>query len=282
MRALVLTPTITKRDSRALDQYLKDIARFNVLAPEEEVELFQRIRSDDQQAFEEIVNRNLRFVVSVAKKYQHCGIPLIDLINEGNLGLVKAVHRFDHTKGFKFISYAVWWIRQSILAAVNTKSRKIKVPLNIQHTCQKIRQAQATFLQSHMRLPSKSELSDILDLDESRITIALDWMHRCSSLDQTLSDDGDLTLGQILPDESVSRPDHHLVVEESKRQAIRSALDLLKPRQSMILHAYFGIDRDYPVTLTDIAEQLGLSRERTRQIKDHALRRLSRLCRNTV
>ena len=282
MRALVLTPTITKRDSRALDQYLKDISRFSVLAPEEEVRLFQRIRSDDQQAFEEVVNRNLRFVVSVAKKYQHCGIPLIDLINEGNLGLVKAVHRFDHTKGFKFISYAVWWIRQSILAAVNTKSRKIKVPLNIQHTCQKIKEAQASFLQTHMRLPSKSELSDILDRDESRIAIALDWMHRCSSLDQTLSDDGDLTLGQILPDQTVSRPDHHLVVEESKRQAIRSALELLKPRQAMILHAYFGIDRDYPVTLTDIAEQLGLSRERTRQIKDRALRRLSRLCRNSV
>jgi len=274
MRALKITESITRRDEKSLERYLADISRYDVLSPEEEVELFRRIREGDDVAFHKIVMHNLRFVVSVAKQYQNLGLWLGDLINEGNIGLIKAAQRFDETKGFKFISYAVWWIRQSILQAINDKSRKIRLPQNLQGTGAKVRAGLLEFLQREEREPSLAELAEETGLKPEQVKKCLQAQQSISSLDAPLSEDGDGTLATVLQDDSMQTPDHELSILESQREEVRQMLETLSPRQATVLAMYYGIGRKHPLSLSDIGEHLGVSRERVRQIRDRGLRRL--------
>lgn len=276
MRALKITNSITRRDEKSMEKYLTEISRFEVLTPEQEVDLFRRIKQGDQQALEKIVNHNLRFVVSVAKQYQHIGLWLGDLINEGNIGLIKAAQRFDETRGFKFISYAVWWIRQSILQAVNEKSRKIRLPQNLKSAAAKVREARRSFMQHHEREPTYQELADATEFSLDLVKRSMETDKMVTSLDAPLTTEADASLENVLADKNLKRPDHQLSVVETQQKEVQQLLKTLPPRQAVVLSMYYGIGRSRNFSLSDIGDQIGVSRERVRQIKDRAVHRLRR------
>ena len=261
------------REDESLDQYLQEIGEVQLLAAEEEVELARRIRKGDHAALERLTKANLRFVVSVAKQYQNQGLSLGDLINEGNLGLIKAAKRFDETKGFKFISYAVWWIRQAILQALAEQSRIVRLPLNRVGALHKIGKVSSGLEQEFGREPSPMEIADELDMSTYEVMDTLKTSSRHLSLDAPLSEGEDNQLLDVLEDELQPPPDQYLM-NDALRLAIEKVLSTLTEREAEVIRLYFGIDREEPLTLEQIGERFGLTRERVRQIKERAIRRL--------
>ena len=274
MRQLKITKSITNRESQSLDKYLQEIGREELVSPEEEVELAQRIRNGDQKALEKLTRANLRFVVSVAKQYQNQGLSLPDLINEGNLGLIKAAEKFDETRGFKFISYAVWWIRQSILQALAEQSRIVRLPLNQVGSLNKINKALSKFEQENERLPSNDELSEMIEVPKDKIADTLRVSGRHVSVDAPFVEGEDNSLLDILPNDDSPSADKGLV-NESLSTEIDRALQILTPREREIIKSFFGIGCQ-EMTLEEIGERLDLTRERVRQIKEKAIRKLKK------
>ena len=272
MRQLKITKSITSRDSQSLDKYLQEIGREELVSPEEEVELAQRIRKGDQAALEKLTKANLRFVVSVAKQYQNQGLSLPDLINEGNLGLIKAAEKFDETRGFKFISYAVWWIRQSILQALAEQSRIVRLPLNQVGSLNKINKALSQFEQINERQPSSEELSEMIDVPKEKISDTLRVSGRHVSVDAPFVEGEDNSLLDVLPNDDSPSADR-VLVNESLNTEIERALSTLSSREREIIKSFFGIGCQ-EMTLEEIGERFGLTRERVRQIKEKAIRRL--------
>lgn len=272
MRQLKITKSITNREGESLDKYLQEISKEELLTVEEEVELAVRVRKGDQKALETLTRANLRFVVSVAKQYQNQGLSLPDLINEGNLGLIKAAERFDETRGFKFISYAVWWIRQSILQAIAEQSRIVRLPLNQVSSVNKISQVLSRFEQENERRPSVDEISEQVDLPLEKIDEALNINGKHVSVDAPFAEGEDNSLLDVLVNDNSPSADKQLVLE-SLRQEIQKALSCLNERERMIIEAYFGIEQP-EMTLEEIGTKYGLTRERVRQIKEKAIRRL--------
>ncbi len=272
MRQLKITKSITNRESASLDKYLQEIGKEDLITVEEEVELAQRIRKGDQAALEKLTKANLRFVVSVAKQYQNQGLSLPDLINEGNLGLIKAAEKFDETRGFKFISYAVWWIRQSILQALAEQSRIVRLPLNQVGSLNKINKAFAKFEQEHERTPSPEELANALDLPKEKVSDTLRVSGRHVSVDAPFADGEDNSLLDVLVNSDSPNADRGLI-SESLGTEVERALSTLTEREKDIVKYFFGIGCQ-EMTLEEIGEQFGLTRERVRQIKEKAIRRL--------
>ena len=272
MRQLKITKSITNRESAALDKYLQEISKEELISAEEEVELAQRIKKGDTQALERLTRANLRFVVSVAKQYQNQGLSLPDLINEGNVGLIKAAEKFDETRGFKFISYAVWWIRQSILQAIAEQSRIVRLPLNQVGSVNKINRVLSKFEQENERRPSVDEISEHLDLPKDKIDEAMSVNGRHVSVDAPFADGEDNTLLDVLVGDDTPATDRELVVE-SLRSEINTALKILTVRERNVIEAFFGINCP-EMTLEEIGAKFGLTRERVRQIKEKAIRRL--------
>ena len=272
MRQLKITKSITNRESESLDKYLQEIGREELISVEEEVELAQRIRKGDRVALERLTRANLRFVVSVAKQYQNQGLSLPDLINEGNVGLIKAAEKFDETRGFKFISYAVWWIRQSILQAIAEQSRIVRLPLNQVGSVNKINRLLSKFEQEHERRPSVDEISEHIDLPKDKIDEAISFSGKHVSVDAPFAEGEDNSLLDVLTGEDEPTPDRELVVE-SLRSEINTALQLLNERERSVIEAFFGINQQ-EMTLEEIGVKYGLTRERVRQIKEKAIRRL--------
>lgn len=272
MRQLKITTSITRRDGEILDKYLQEIGREPMLTPDEEVELAQKIREGDQRALDKLVRANLRFVVSVAKQYQNQGLALPDLINEGNLGLIKAAEKFDETRGFKFISYAVWWIRQSILQALAEQSRIVRLPLNQVGSLNKIQRAIASFEQEHQRRPAPQEIADILDIPVEKVRESYRMSGRNVSVDTPLSDGEDNTLLDVMSDANAAPTDSRLN-HESLAEELRRALKNLPERERNIVESCYGIGRE-ELSLEEIGLRFGLTRERVRQIKEKALRQL--------
>ena len=272
MRQLKITKSITNRESASLDKYLQEIGREELIGVDEEVELAQRIRKGDQKALEKLTKANLRFVVSVAKQYQNQGLSLPDLINEGNLGLIKAAEKFDETRGFKFISYAVWWIRQSILQALAEQSRIVRLPLNQVGSLNKINKALSKFEQDNERMPSPDELAEILDIPRDKIADTLRVSGRHVSVDAPFVDGEDNSLLDVLVNNDSPNADKGLV-NESLNKEIERALSTLTERERDIVKDFFGIGTQ-EMTLEEIGEKFGLTRERVRQIKEKAIRRL--------
>ena len=280
MRQLKITQSITNRESASLDKYLQEIGHEELISVEEEVELAQRIRKGDRKDLEKLTKANLRFVVSVAKQYQNKGLSLPDLINEGNLGLIKAAEKFDETRGFKFISYAVWWIRQSILQAIAEQSRIVRLPLNQVGSVNKINKIANRFEQEHERRPSADEIGDFVDLPEEKIEDALKVNTRHVSMDAPFADGEENSLLDILPNNDSPDTDFELVME-SLRNEINRALLTLNERERHIIEAFFGINQP-EMTLEEIGEKFGLTRERVRQIKEKAIRRLRHNTKNKL
>ena len=280
MRQLKITKSITNRESASLDKYLQEIGHEELISVEEEVELAQRIRKGDRKALEKLTRANLRFVVSVAKQYQNQGLSLPDLINEGNLGLIKAAEKFDETRGFIFISYAVWWIRQSILQAIAEQSRIVRLPLNQVGSVNKITTMLNKFEQENERKPSIDEIADKVDLPEDKIEDALKVNGRHTSIDAPLIDGEENSLLDILPNIDTPQADNELVLE-SLREEIGRALSTLCERERKIIEAFFGIGQP-ELTLEEIADRFGLTRERVRQIKEKAIRRLRHNTKNKL
>ena len=274
MRQLKITKSITNRESASLDKYLQEIGREELVSPEEEVELAQRIRQGDQVALEKLTRANLRFVVSVAKQYQNQGLSLPDLINEGNLGLIKAAEKFDETRGFKFISYAVWWIRQSILQALAEQSRIVRLPLNQVGSLNKINKALGRFEQENERQPSTQELADMIDIPKDKIDDTLRVSGRHVSMDAPFGDGEDNSLLDVLPNDDSPMADRGLN-KESLSTEVERALQVLTPREREIIKCFFGIGCQ-EMTLEEIGENLDLTRERVRQIKEKAIRKLKK------
>ena len=272
MRQLKITKSITNRESASLDKYLQEIGREELVTPDEEVELAQRIRKGDQEALEKLTRANLRFVVSVAKQYQNQGLSLPDLINEGNLGLIKAAEKFDETRGFKFISYAVWWIRQSILQALAEQSRIVRLPLNQVGSLNKINTALTRFEQENERQPTNEELSEMIDVPKDKISDTLRVGSRHVSVDAPFVEGEDNSLLDVLPNDDSPSADRGLV-NESLNTEIERALSTLTDREREIVKYFFGIGCQ-EMTLEEIGERFGLTRERVRQIKEKAIRRL--------
>ena len=272
MRQLKISKSITNRESASLDKYLQEIGHEDLLTVDEEVELAQRIRKGDRKALEKLTKANLRFVVSVAKQYQNQGLSLPDLINEGNLGLIKAAEKFDETRGFKFISYAVWWIRQSILQAIAEQSRIVRLPLNQVGSVSKINRVLNKFEQEHERRPSVDEIAEKIDLPEDKIIDAMKVNGRHISVDAPFVEGEDNSLLDIMINDDAPMADRTLVME-SLRDEISRALTLLNERERNIIEASYGINQT-ELTLEEIGEKYGLSRERVRQIKEKAIRKL--------
>ena len=272
MRQLKITKSITNRESESLEKYLQEIGKEELISTEEEVELAQRIRKGDHKALERLTKANLRFVVSVAKQYQNQGLSLPDLINEGNMGLIKAAEKFDETRGFKFMSYAVWWIRQSILQAIAEQSRIVRLPLNQVGAVNRINREANRFEQEHERRPSAEELSEKVDLPEDKIDDALHVSGHHVSVDAPFVDGEDNSLLDVLVNDDAPQADRQLVLE-SLRAEIRNALQMLTDRERKVITAFFGIDQP-EMTLEEIGSKYGLTRERVRQIKEKAIRRL--------
>ena len=272
MRQLKITKSITNRESASLDKYLQEIGKEELITVEEEVELAQRIRKGDQEALEKLTKANLRFVVSVAKQYQNQGLSLPDLINEGNLGLIKAAEKFDETRGFKFISYAVWWIRQSILQALAEQSRIVRLPLNQVGSLNKINKAFARFEQEHERVPSPEELAQELELPREKVTDTLRVAGRHISVDAPFADGEDNSLLDVLVNPDSPNADRGLI-NESLATEVDRALETLTERERDIIRYFFGIGCS-EMTLEEIGEKFDLTRERVRQIKEKAIRRL--------
>lgn len=277
MRQLKISQQITKRESRSLEKYLQDVSKEGMITAEEEVELAQRIQSGDTVALNKLVKANLRFVISVAKQYQNTGLTLEDLINEGNLGLIEAAKRYDHTKGFKFISYAVWWIRQSILKAAADNSRTIRLPHNRLGEIQKINKATIEFEQKNERLPTAEELSLVVDMDVDKVENSWKMSKKQISVDAPmLNDDDNNSLISILENTETHAPNHTLM-HESLAQDIDRSLQYLKGIEAEVIKSFFGLDGRNELTLEEIGINYGLTRERIRQIKERGLRRLRRI-----
>ncbi|MBO6027039.1 MAG: RNA polymerase sigma factor RpoD/SigA [Bacteroidales bacterium] len=273
MKQLKITKSITNRDAGTLEKYLQDIAKESLISPEEEVELAQRIKEGDQRALDRLVRANLRFVVSVAKQYQNQGLSLQDLINEGNLGLIKAAQRFDETRGFKFISYAVWWIRQSILQAVAEQARIIRLPLNQVGAVSKLKKTASMLEQEYQRKPSAAELAKEMDLSESKVRTLMGMnMHQIST-DAPLDDEDEGSFLDVYVDQDSIATDE-AVATESDNDAIKHALSTLNDKERQVINMYYGIGTSREYSLDEIALAMGISRERTRQIRDRVLKRL--------
>lgn len=273
MRQLKITKRITVRESVALDKYLNDISKIDILTPEREAELAQRIRQGDEEALEELTSANLRFVVSVAKQYQNQGLSLPDLINEGNVGLLKAAKRFDETKGFKFISYAVWWIRQSILAAIVEYSRLVRMPINKVNTYNKINAARVNFNQEFERDPSNEELAELLDIKVEDVNKMMAGGRRHLSTDAPVAEDSEATMLDLFVGDEETSPDLKLM-DQSLKDEIAYGLSQLSPREVEVLSACYGLNGKTAATLEEIGDMYGLTRERVRQIRERAIRRL--------
>ncbi len=280
MRQLKITKSITNRESASLEKYLQEIGHEELLTVEEEVNLAQRIRKGDEKALEQLTKANLRFVVSVAKQYQNQGMSLPDLINEGNVGLIKAARKFDETRGFKFISYAVWWIRQSILQAIAEQSRLVRLPLNQVGSMNKINRILNKFEQENERRPSVDEIADNVDLPEEKIFSVLSVQTHHVSVDAPFNDSDENSLLDVLPNGDTPMADKELVME-SLREEIGRALQTLNERERKVIESFFGIGQQ-EMTLEEIGEKYGLTRERVRQIKEKAIRRLRHNTKNKM
>jgi RNA polymerase primary sigma factor len=280
MRQLKITKSITNRNSDSLEKYLHDIGKEELITPEEEVELAKRIKMGDQEALEKLTKANLRFVVSVAKQYQHQGLSLPDLINEGNLGLIKAAKKFDETKGFKFISYAVWWIRQCILQALAEQSRIVRLPLNKIGALNKINRAFSQLEQTHEREPSPEEVAAILELPEGKVAGTLELSGRHLSVDAPFQDGEENSLLDVLPSQDTPTTDNKLI-EESLAKEIERTLSTLPEKESSVIRAFYGIGTK-PMSLEEIGATIGISRERTRQIKEKAIKHLRQKSKNKL
>ena len=274
MRQLKITKSITNRESQSLEKYLQEIGKVDLLTPEEEVELAKKIKQNDQESLEKLTKANLRFVVSVAKQYQNQGLSLSDLINEGNLGLIKAAQRFDETRGFKFISYAVWWIRQSILQALAEQSRIVRLPLNKVGSLNKINKAFSALEQEFEREPSADELANVLDIDTGEVETTLGVASRHISVDAPFVEGEDNSLLDVLENNNIPETDARLEYMESLRREIERSLSTLTERQKDVVKLYFGIGVEHSMSLEDIGDRFGLTRERVRQIKDKAINKL--------
>ena len=281
MRQLKITKQVTNRETASLDKYLQEIGKVELITAEEEVELAQRIKAGDQIALEKLTKANLRFVVSVAKQYQNQGLTLPDLINEGNLGLIKAAQRFDETRGFKFISYAVWWIRQSILQALAEQSRIVRLPLNKIGSINKINKAYAYLEQEHERPPSASEISKHLEMSESDVKESMRNSGRHVSMDAPLVEGEDSNLYDVLNSSDSPHPDEDLMMD-SLRTEIERSLATLTPREGDVIRLYFRLGGQHPMTLEEIGEKFDLTRERVRQIKEKAIRRMKHTSRSKI
>ncbi|MAS52179.1 MAG: RNA polymerase subunit sigma [Flavobacteriales bacterium] len=284
MRQLKITKQITNRENLSLDKYLQEIGKEELITPEQEVELARKIKDGDQRALDKLTKANLRFVVSVSKQYQNQGLTLPDLINEGNLGLIKAAQRFDETRGFKFISYAVWWIRQSILQALAEQARIVRLPLNKIGNINKINRAFSELEQVHEREPSVDEIAEALELSREEVETSLRNNSRAVSMDAPLGDESDSgTLYDVLGSKDSQRPDSHLM-DQSLKEEIERALQTLTPRESDVLKLYFGIEATAKTNLTleEIGMKFDLTRERVRQIKEKAIRRLKHSSRSAI
>jgi RNA polymerase primary sigma factor len=274
MRQLKITKSITNRESQSLEKYLQEIGKVELITPEEEVKLAVRIKQGDQKALDKLTKANLRFVVSVAKQYQNQGLTLPDLINEGNLGLIKAAQRFDETRGFKFISYAVWWIRQSILQALAEQSRIVRLPLNKVGLTNRIQKAYSLLEQQFEREPSPEELAEVLELDVEEVSSTLGIGGRHISVDTPLSEGEDNTLIDVMENPNADRAETNIEHTESLKLDIDRSLKTLTERQKEVICFFFGIGVDHPMSLEDIGDRFSLTRERVRQIKDKAITKL--------
>ncbi|MFA7444474.1 MAG: sigma-70 family RNA polymerase sigma factor [Flavobacteriaceae bacterium] len=281
MRQLKITKQVTNRETASLDKYLQEIGKVDLITADEEVELAQRIKAGDQRALEKLTKANLRFVVSVAKQYQNQGLTLPDLINEGNLGLIKAAQRFDETRGFKFISYAVWWIRQSILQALAEQSRIVRLPLNKIGSINKINKMYALLEQSNERPPSAEEIAKELDMTVNDVKESMKNSGRHLSMDAPLVEGEDSNLYDVLRSGESPNPDRELI-HESLRTEIERALETLTPREADVVRLYFGLGDQHAMTLEEIGETFDLTRERVRQIKEKAIRRLKHTSRSKI
>ena len=280
MRQLKITKSITNRESEALEKYLSEIGKEELLSADEEVEMAQRIRKGDKKALERLTKANLRFVVSVAKQYQNQGLSLPDLINEGNVGLIKAAEKYDETRGFKFISYAVWWIRQSILQAIAEQSRIVRLPLNQLGSMNKINRMLSKFEQENERRPSVDEISEVIDIPEEKVDEAINVSGRQVSVDAPFVDGEDNSLLDVLVNNDAPLADRQLLVE-SLQAEIKDALKILTLRERNIITAFYGIGQP-EMTLEEIGTKFGLTRERVRQIKEKAIRRLRANTKNKI
>ena len=281
MRQLKITKQVTNRETASLDKYLQEIGKVDLITADEEVELAQLIKAGDQRALEKLTKANLRFVVSVAKQYQNQGLTLPDLINEGNLGLIKAAKRFDETRGFKFISYAVWWIRQSILQALAEQSRIVRLPLNKIGSINKINKMYAFLEQENERAPSAEEIAKKLDMTVNDVKESMKNSGRHVSMDAPLIEGEDSNLYDVLNSGESPNPDKELI-HESLRIEINRALETLTPREADVVKLYFGLGEHQPMTLEEIGETFDLTRERVRQIKEKAIRRLKHTSRSKI
>ncbi len=281
MRQLKITKQVTNRETASLDKYLQEIGKVDLITAEEEVELAQKIRAGDTNALDKLTKANLRFVVSVAKQYQNQGLTLPDLINEGNLGLIKAAKRFDETRGFKFISYAVWWIRQSILQALAEQSRIVRLPLNKIGSINKINKMYAFLEQANERVPSAEEIAKELDMTVSDVKESMKNSGRHVSMDAPLVEGEDSNLYDVLCSGESPNPDRNLL-HESLRTEIERALETLTPREADVVRLYFGLGEKHAMTLEEIGETFDLTRERVRQIKEKAIRRLKHTSRSRI
>jgi RNA polymerase primary sigma factor len=273
MRQLKITKQVTNRDTPSLDKYLQEIGRVDLISPEDEVMLARKIRSGDEESLGILVKANLRFVVSVAKQYQNQGMSLPDLINEGNLGLMKAAQRFDETRGFKFISYAVWWIRQAILQSLAEQARIVRLPVNKIGSINRINRAFSRLEQEYEREPSSQEIAEVLEMFPEDVKEALKTNGRTVSMDAPISSEEDNTMYDVLQSNDTPSPDRNLI-NESLAYEIERALSTLSQRESKVLKLYFGLGMKHPYTLEEIGEELSLTRERVRQIKEKAIKRI--------
>ena len=281
MRQLKITKQVTNRETASLDKYLQEIGKVELITADEEVALAQRIKQGDRIALEKLTKANLRFVVSVSKQYQNQGLSLPDLINEGNLGLIKAAQRFDETRGFKFISYAVWWIRQSILQALAEQSRIVRLPLNKIGSINKINKAYARLEQEHEREPNAVEIASLLEITENEVKESMKNSGRHVSMDAPLVQDEDNNMYDVLKSDDSSTPESQLLYESLKKEIDR-AISTLTPREADVVRLYFGLNSKHPMTLEEIGEKFDLTRERVRQIKEKAIRRLKHTSRSKI
>ena len=274
MRQLKITKSITNRESQSLEKYLQEIGKVELVSPEDEVKLARLIKQGDQKALDRLTKGNLRFVVSVAKQYQNQGLSLPDLINEGNLGLIKAAQRFDETRGFKFISYAVWWIRQSILQSLAEQARIVRLPLNKVGLTNRIQKTYSQLEQQFEREPSTEEVAEALEMDIEEVAASMGISARHVSMDSPMSDGEENTLLDVLENPNAEKTDDNLMYNESLKTEIERSLTTLTERQKEVICFFFGIGVDHPMSLEDIGEKFSLTRERVRQIKDKAITKL--------
>ncbi len=281
MRQLKITKQVTNRDTPSLDKYLHEIGKVDLISPDEEVLLARAIRAGDHDALARLVKANLRFVVSVAKQYQNHGMTLPDLINEGNLGLIKAAQRFDETRGFKFISYAVWWIRQAILQSLAEQSRIVRLPVNKIGSINRINKAYSKLEQEFEREPSAQEIAELLEIAPEDVKETIRTNGRALSMDAPISQEDDNNMYDLMQNEETPSPDRNLI-NESLSYEIEKALSTLSPREARVLKLYFGIGMKHPFTLEEIGEELKLTRERVRQIKEKAIKRIQFTTRSRI